>query len=272
VTVPHIDVDGVRYAYTEQGSGPLVVFFHGTLSGKESFARTIQKLPSGYRYVAFDWPGHGESTYNPSGWSVEDLVDAVPALIAGLGETRAVLVGISQGGAIGLRVALRPPDVLAGLVTINAGADPVSPEAVARVGELGRALRDGTDSERRETAKLVVGLHHPPEWAESHRELIEQEIELILSHPREAAAHATQIPAQYESIENRLPEISCPTLVIWGERDPRQERGPRMVAAIPDSDLCVIPDAGHHAQVEAPGLVAEAVSDFLVRLELSDAA
>ena len=267
--MPHIDVDGVRYAYTEQGCGPLVLFFHGTLSGKQSFARTIQLLPTGYRYTAVDWPGHGESTYDSGGWSVEDLVDAVPALIAGLGEARALLVGISQGGAIGLRVALRYPGVLAGLVTINAGADPVSPEAVAKVGALGRALRDGTDSERQEAAKLVVGLHHPPEWAESHPELIEQEIQLILSHPREAAAHATNIPAQYDSIEDRLPEISCPTLVIWGKKDPRQERGPRMVAAIPDAELCVIPDAGHHAQFEAPEVLAEALTKFLARVERS---
>jgi len=265
--VPHVDLEGVQYAYTERGSGALVIFLHGTLSGKQSFVGTIEQPPPGYRYVAFDWPGHGDSTYDPTGWSVEDLVDAVPALIAGLGETRAVLVGVSQGGAVGLRVALRHPDVLAGLVTINAGADPVSPEAVARVGELGRVLRDGTDSERREAARIVTGLHHPPDWADDHPELIEQEIELILSHPRQAAILATNIPAQYESIEDRLPEISCPTLVVWGERDPRHERGPGMVAAIPDSDLCVIPDAGHHAQVEAPDALAEAVRQFLARVQ-----
>ena len=270
--MPHIDVAGVQYGYTERGSGPLVIFFHGTFSAKHTFDETIDKLPAGYRYVAFDWPGHGESTWNPDGWTVEDLVDAVPALIAGLGETRAVIAGVSQGGAIGLRVALGHPDVMAGLVTINAGADPVAPEAVAKVGALGHGLRDGSDEERREMAKQVVGLHHPQEWADAHPERIEDEIELILSHPREAAALVADIPAQYKSIEDRLAEISCPTLVVWGEKDPRRERGPRMVAAIPDSDLFVLSGAGHHAHLETPEALAHALRDFLARLDLSEAA
>ena len=63
-STPYIEVGGVRYAYLERGSGPLIVFFHGTLSAKESFLESIAELSSEYRCVAFDWPGHGESTYD----------------------------------------------------------------------------------------------------------------------------------------------------------------------------------------------------------------
>lgn len=259
-------VAGVRWAYTERGSGPLVIFFHGTLSGKQSFARTVDLLPSGHRYVAFDWPGHGESTYEPGGWSVDDLVDAVPTVIAGLQAPRAVLVGVSQGGAIGLRVAIRHPQVLAGLVTINSGPDALPTQAVTTMGDLGRTLRDGTDQERRAAAQTVVALYHATHWAERHRALVEHEIDLILSHPREAAVHVTAIPAQYESIEHHLPEISCPTLVIWGENDPRRERGPKMAAAIPHSRLRVLPGCGHHAHVEAPELLSQTLTAFLAQI------
>ena len=107
---------------------------------------------------------------------------------------------------------------------------------------------------------------------ESHPELIQEEIELILSHPGQAAVHATHIPATYDSIEDRVPGISCPALVIWGIKGHRQESGPRVVAAIPDSDLCVIPGDGHHAHLAAPDVLAEALSTFLARVELRQAA
>ena len=95
---------------------------------------------------------------------------------------------------------------------------------------------------------------------------------MILPHPRQAAVHATHIPATCDSIEGRLPVISCPTLVIWGKKDQRQERGPRMVAAIPDSDLCVIPGAGPRTQLAAPDVLAWTLSTFVARLELCQAA
>ena len=90
-----------------------------------------------------------------NGWSVDDLVAAVPELIAGLGETTAVLVGLSQGGAISLRVAIHHPAVVSRLVTINAGPDPVEPEAAKVMAGIGLALRNGSDRERHEAAEAI---------------------------------------------------------------------------------------------------------------------
>jgi pimeloyl-ACP methyl ester carboxylesterase len=243
-----------------------VVFLHGTLSGKESFEESLTMLRSRYRCVAVDWPGHGESGYDPTGWTADDLVSAIPAVVEGLGETTAVLVGLSQGGAIATRAAIRYPHLVRGLVIINAAPDPPGPEAVDALAKIGRVLQEGDEASRREAAAGLMQIFHAPGWVESHAEAADRELQQILGHPREAMVHVTRLPATYESIVGQLGEISCPTLVLWGERDPRSARGPEMVEAIPDAELTVIPNAGHLATLEAAEEIGEEVAGFLGRL------
>jgi pimeloyl-ACP methyl ester carboxylesterase len=262
-----IEIAGVRYAYSETGSGPLVVFLHGTLSGKESFDESLRRLRSDYRCVAFDWPGHGESGWDPGGWSADDLVAAMPEMIAGLGEERAVLVGLSQGGAIATRTAIRHPEVVRGLVLINAAPEPPGPEAVEALAKIGRTLQSGDDDARREAAEGLMTIFHAPGWIERNPDVASRELRQILHHPREAMIHVTALPASYRSVLDELGEISAPTLVLWGEHDPRSVRGAEMVERIPDSELGTIPGAGHLATLEAPAEIGEAVAGFLARLD-----
>jgi pimeloyl-ACP methyl ester carboxylesterase len=77
--LPGIEIGGVRYSYLEAGTGPLLIFGHGTFGGEELFRSQVDALASHYRCVAVDWPGHGESGYDPAGWTVQSLVDAVSA-------------------------------------------------------------------------------------------------------------------------------------------------------------------------------------------------
>src|SRR5690349_12577743 len=128
-----IDVNGILYAYIEAGVGPLVLLGHGTFGGKELLRPQLDRLSEAWRAVAIDWPGHGESGFRPDGWTVDDLVDAVPALIDALDEDTAMLAGVSQGGAVFMRAALRYPERVGALVNMCAGPGPPPPEALARL-------------------------------------------------------------------------------------------------------------------------------------------
>jgi pimeloyl-ACP methyl ester carboxylesterase len=268
-TTGSIELDGVRWAYAEHGSGPLVLFFHGTLAGKQMFARQVEALSDRYRCVAFDWPGHGDSGYDPAGWTVPDLVDAVPRLIAALGEPAAVLVGLSQGGACSLRVALDHPERVLALVTMGAGPDGPAREAAAGLAQLGLTLRDGADDERRAVVEeLQRGFFHAPGWVDDHPDDAEAELALILSHDRDAMPLATRIPASYDTVEGRLKGVACPSLVIWGADDVRADWGPRMVALMPDARLLTLPDCGHHVALDQPLATTAALSVFLDDLRL----
>jgi pimeloyl-ACP methyl ester carboxylesterase len=262
-----IDVDGTRWAYDEAGEGGLLLLFHGTLSGKAVYADMLRALSSHCRAVAFDWPGHGDSGYNPAGWTVGELVDAVPRLIEALGEENAILAGFSQGGAISMRVALRSPECVSGLITMSAGPDRPSDEAIAMIARVGETLAHGNDAERRTAlGGLQRTAFHAPGWVDSHPETAAWELDLMLSHPREAMPKATHIPATYDSVEGQLGEITCPTLVIWGEHDVRAFWGPRMAELIPNARLITVPDAGHHVTLDAPGGTTGAISDFIDQL------
>lgn len=263
-----LDIDGLAWAYLEAGSGPLLMLFHGTLSGKEVFVDQMPRLAKRHRVVAFDWPGHGGTEFDPEGWTVEQLVDAIPKLIDGLGEQSAVIGGVSQGGAITMRAALRHPDRVDALVAMSAGPDRPGPEALATMTSLGDVLADGTDSERRAALdRLQRQWFHAPGWADAHPEVAQRELDLMLSHPRAAMRCVTALPSTYVSIEDQLGEIACPTLIVWGEDDVRASWGPRMAAMVPDARLRTLAGAGHHVTLDAPEPTAEAIAEFLDELE-----
>ena len=259
-------LDGRRWTYLEEGDGPLLVLFHGSLSYKEVFRPQLTALARTRRVVAFDWPGHGGTEFDPAGWAVADLVAAAPRLIEALGAERAAIGGVSQGGAISMRVALAHPERVEALVTMSAGLDPVGPEALAGLAGLGEVLASGTEAERRAALVGHQGLFHTPGWVEAHPGEAAAELERMLAHPRDASIAVTRLPAGYESIEERAAEIACPTLVIWGEDDARAARGPRMAELIPDAELCLVPEAGHHITLDAPDQVNGAIGAFLDNL------
>lgn len=263
--MPKIEIAGVDYAYTEAGTGPLLIFGHGTFGGKALFRSQVDALAGRYRCVAFDWPGHGESGYEPGGWTVQSLVDAVPELINSLGEQSAALVGVSQGGAIFMRAAIAYPACVSSLVIICAGSERPSAEAVESLRQLGSTLHlEDDEPGRRDAASAFLGrFFHAPGFADAHPAEFQHELDLVLSHDRKAMPLVARIPASYEPVTKQLGKIRCPTLVLWGERDAQVRVATTIADAISGATLRVIPGAGHHLNLDAPLEASEAIGEFL---------
>jgi pimeloyl-ACP methyl ester carboxylesterase len=262
-----VEIDGRRWSFVEAGAGALLLLFHGTLSGKETYADLLGPLAERRRVVAFDWPGHGGTEFDPAGWTVPDLVDSVPRLIDALGGRTATIGGVSQGGAVSLRVAIAYPDRIDGLITISAGPDRPGQAAVGMLKELGATLAEGSDAERRAALAAVQGSFHAPGWVDANPEAARRELDLMLAHPRAAMPGVTKIPTTYDSVEERLSEIACPTLVVWGEHDARAFWGEPMAELIPESRLRLIAGAGHHVPLDAPEELTETIVEFLEDLD-----
>lgn len=113
----YANIDDVRLYYEDHGEGYPVLLLHGgTMSGAESWSRTVTALAPKYRVIVPDSRAHGRSTDSDKPLSYGLLTDNVVELMDHLEIQRAHVVGWSDGGVIGLDMALRYPDRLDKLV------------------------------------------------------------------------------------------------------------------------------------------------------------
>lgn len=263
-----LPINGIDYSFIEAGSGPLVLLMHGTFGGKQFLAPQVEHLSRSFRCVALDWPGHGESGFKANGWTVDDLIPAVPAIIDALGEESAFLCGVSQGGAVSMRVALAYPAKVRGLVNMCAGPGGPPPAGAAALDDFAAILADETDEavRREATEKFVTRIFHDPGFATRAPDQSGAEIRSILRLSRESVKFLPGVPKSYVLLTaEQLGAISCPTLIVWAEYEGRPALGAELAAAIPNSELVVIKDAGHHVNVDQPEATSQAIETFLLK-------
>jgi len=104
--------DGGTIYTISRGDGPAVVFCHGVTLSSRVWAKQFETFPAaGYRAVAFDSRGHGESRAGDTGHSLDNLADDLRTVLEELDLRDVVLVGHSMGGMEVQAFAIRHPDV-----------------------------------------------------------------------------------------------------------------------------------------------------------------
>src|SRR5258708_16716078 len=130
--MPRLQVNGADLHYEEQGAGPeTVVFAHGLLWSGRMFDRQVAALAGRYRCVTFDFRGQGGSEVTGGGYDMDSLTADAAALIVALLCAPCHFVGLSMGGFVGMRLAIRHPELLRSLILLETSADP-EPEASRR--------------------------------------------------------------------------------------------------------------------------------------------
>ena len=113
--MPTIRVNGTSLYYEEQGTGPGVIFVHGSWSDHGTWAVVAEPLASQFRAVTYDRRGHSRSERSSEqGSAGQDAADLIE-LIERLDLAPVFVVGNSSGSLIALRVAATRPDLLRGL-------------------------------------------------------------------------------------------------------------------------------------------------------------
>ncbi len=248
-------------AYDVQGSGPLVICVPG-MGDLRSVYRflTPEIVARGFRVATVDLRGHGDSdaTFSRVGDAAtgQDLL----ALIQHLGGP-AVLVGNSIGAGAAVWAAAERPDLISGLVLIGPFVRDVP------AGMLGRLLfRVGLARPwaRQAWLSYIKRLYpsQPPADLKTHIAMISAS----LKRPGHLEAFRRTARISHAEAEVRLSEVSTPTLVIMGDRDPdfpAPAAEGRFVAERLRGDLLIVPGAGHYPQAEFPGIVAPAILRLL---------
>src|SRR5260370_7751183 len=127
--MPEHEVNGQRIYYEDSGGQGLpVVLSHGLLMDHEMFAPQVDALRSQYRVITWDQRCHGltETTTDP--FTYWDSADDLAGLLDNLGIERAVLGGMSQGGFVSLRFALRYPERVRAIVFFDSHPRPQDPD------------------------------------------------------------------------------------------------------------------------------------------------
>jgi pimeloyl-ACP methyl ester carboxylesterase len=151
-----ISANGIRLHVAECGQGPLVVLLHGFPEFWWSWRHQLTGLAdAGYRAVAVDLRGYGDSDKPPRGYDLWTLAGDVAGLVRALGEREARIVGHDWGGLIGWTVAALHPRLVHSLAVVAAP----HPRAVRRA-----VLRDPR-GQGRATARYALGFQLP-RWPE----------------------------------------------------------------------------------------------------------
>lgn len=262
------EINGITMSYDDLGSGSPVVLIHGFPLNREMWHPQAQALSqAGFRCIAPDLRGFGQSEAPEGPYSMSLFADDIIALLDRLGIERAVIGGMSMGGYVLLNLLDRYPDRLSAacFLTTRCGDDDEAVKA-GRLALLERARRDGI----RTLTELFTSTLFAGRTAERNPGLIRDMRRWMLSTDlkgMEGALHAMLNRRDYTPL---LGKFALPCLVIGAEDDRavRPEDIRILAEGLPNAELCLIPGAGHMANLEKPSLFNDCLLRFLRRVAL----
>ncbi|MBS2013756.1 MAG: alpha/beta fold hydrolase [Deltaproteobacteria bacterium] len=246
-----------RLFYDERGQAragePAIVLLHGLLFDGGMWDDQVAPLAALGRVVVIDGPGHGKSEPPPR-FTLEEHADAMLDVFADLGIERAILVGLSWGGMLAMRVALQHPKKVAGLALLDTSADRQTlAERVRYRAFVALHRRVGLPYGLYE--KQVAPLMFASGTLRSRPELAERAYQRAMGFDREGVARASlAVVVHRSSVLDRLGSIAVPTLVMCGDEDGATppEKSRAIARAIPNARLVVLEGAGHMSTLEVP--------------------
>ncbi|MGH9775099.1 MAG: proline iminopeptidase-family hydrolase [Candidatus Acidiferrales bacterium] len=288
-----VDSSGVLIYYTTVGEGsPLVIVHGGPGASHDYFLPYLLPLARHYRLIFIDERGSGRSQKleDPSGYTVENMVEDVEAVREGLGLGKVTLLGHSYGGVLAQAYALKYQRNLSHLILCSTfpSTKEMNEVFVRMKQNMPSELRDRIDREEKEglfghgkdyEKNRYTNDYMVAAWGEAYFPYLYQ------NHPdpnydpiangvtswdlyREMwGSHGEFIiDGNLSSVEyvSRLPSIKVPTLILAGDHDECDPSlSKQMHENISGSKLIILPKSGHMTFVDQPGLFISAITDFV---------
>lgn len=241
--------------------GEPVLLLHGYPHDRTLWAPQLAAPAPGFRYIAPDLPGFGE-TERISPAALDRWSDWAISLLDALGLENAVIGGLSMGGYLALAIARRHPSRVRALVLADTRAGADSDEARGKRRDAQTLVRaEGSGAIARLAIAGMVG-----KTSRASRPAVVATVDAMMRRASvDAIVDALQLLVDRPDATPSLATIAVPTLILCGEEDvltpPDDSRA--MHAAIAGSRLEIIPEAGHASNMEQPEVFNRLLSDFL---------
>ncbi len=257
-----LTVNGVNLAVEVRGEGPAILLVHGYPLDRTIWRDQIDSL-EGYRRIAPDLRGMGQSDAPDLGYSMGIYADDLAALLDALGVNEVVLCGLSMGGYVIFEFLRRWRHRVRALILMDTRAEGDSTE--------GRRARDAAAATARDGGAGAVGGALLPKMLASGSEerapeLVDRVRRMMAATPVAGMIGALAAMRDRHDSTGLLPTLAdLPTLVLVGEEDvlAPPDAARRMATLIPGARLVVMPGAGHLPPVERPSETTAEIREFL---------
>jgi pimeloyl-ACP methyl ester carboxylesterase len=262
--MPFLTVNQAKLHYRETGRGPdTIVFSHGLLMNGDMFRDQAEYFADRYRCIRYDHRGQGGSEVTRNGYDMDSLTDDAAALIRALDCAPCHFVGLSMGGFVGMRLAVRHPELVRSLTLMETSADP---EPVENKGPYRRLAFVGRWFGYRFVVNPVMKIMFGRTFLgdPSRAGLREEWRQKLMALDRRGINQAAHGVIDRDGFYGHLGGITAPTLILVGDEDVATPaaKSRRMHQAIASSKLVVIQRAGHSSSIEEPEAVNRALDEF----------
>ena len=273
--------NGHTVAYVDEGKGAeTIILIHGLGSYLPAWEKNIAAFKSSYRTIALDLPGYGKSSKENVQASMDGYAKVVLELMDQLKVKQAILAGHSMGGQIAITAALQAPQRVNRLILVApAGLETFTEQQkqLFKITVTPESIQNTTSEQTQ--ANYKANFYNMPADAQH---MIDDR--LMMAQSGQFGAYCKVVAGSVaamvdEPVYERLPQLSMPTLIVFGEQDaliPNKYFNPGLTTEavakagkerIPNSQMVMIPEAGHFLQFEQPAAFNRAVLDFLSKKE-----
>jgi pimeloyl-ACP methyl ester carboxylesterase len=241
VEAGYAPVNGIKMHYAIYGQGDPILLIHGGLANADYWANQVLALSKTHKVIVADSRGHGRSTRTAEPIGYDLMASDYAALLDYLKIHKTALVGWSDGGIIGIDLAMTHPERLTKLFAqaANVTTDGVKPDTMQTPTFSGFVVKAGEDYER------------------------------LSSTPGDYAPFLAEINKMWDTQPNwtkeQLLKISVPTAIVLGDHDEaiKRDHTDYMASVIPGAQLIILKDVSHFAMLQDPDGYTKAILGFL---------
>ncbi len=266
-------INRIKMHYLQKGEGSDVVLIHGVTSTLAVWYNDVlPALTPNHRVLAYDLRGHGYSEVTPTGYTADVLADDLAALLDHVGVERTCVIGHSFGGSVALQLAVRHPQRVSGIVLSDTG--------IACLRHI-RTIQEwhGWETWRKELADFGITY----EWfVEADGSDVAEVFRRGADIPNPYALRQgsslgknrlkrlieeTTVAQDFRKVagltEERLSEIACPVLALYGRTSPFSKMGPHLESIMPHCRCVMLSDTGHYSIVDSVEPFLATIRSFL---------